>query len=604
MMLPKTLPAFLWHFIKPYRLTFYGMLGSVLLLAILTSLSPYAMKLIIDGWVEPSKRGESAVSIVIYPAILFVLLYQATDLCWAMFDYFKLKTLPKVREDIINRMFAYLQSHSWNYFQKNFSGSLANKISDMAHGAESVISQLVEPLFSQVMALVVAIVGMYLIHPLSSIVLLLWSVLFLGVVYLCYPKTLLLSTAFSESNSVCVGKLVDSVTNILSSKLFARGAFERRYLAKYVEQSRIKDQDLQQQMFKIKILQGTSVTLLFGFMVGILIYARERRLVTVGDFAFILSLSTTVMQGLWYLASHLLTLSQELGLCKQALSIVNIPHEIQDDASATSLIVSKGEIRFENVNFTYERGRNVFQDKSLVIKGGTKVGLVGFSGSGKTTFVNLILRFFNVSGGRILIDGQDIARVTQDSLHENIAMIPQDPVLFHRSIMENIRYGRLEATDEEVIQASKEAHCHEFIEVMPEGYNTIVGERGLRLSGGQRQRIAIARAILKNAPILILDEATSALDSITEEKIRDSLEFLMHNRTTIVIAHRLSTLSDMDRILVFTGGQIVEDGTHEQLIYMDGHYAKLWQMQVAGFLPESWDEDEEDLEEYDEELVS
>lgn len=600
--MPKTLIAFLWHFIKPYRWTFFGMLFAVFLYAILTSLSPYLMKLIIDGVIANENTTKSLFSVLWIPVVFFILVYQAMDFSWALFDYFKLKTLPKVRADIINKMFAYLQQHSYSYFQRQFSGSLSNKVADMARGAESVISETVEPIFSQLITLLIACVSMYMVNPLSSIVLLLWSIVFLGIAFLFYRNTLKYSADFSESNSVCMGKLVDSVTNIISAKLFARNAYERKYLEKYVETSRIKDQALQKHMFKIKILQGTSVTLLFGCMVAILIYAREQNLVTIGDFAFILSLSMTVMQGLWYLASHLLNYSQELGVCKQALSIVAVPHEITDLHEAPRLKVSKGEIKFEDVSFTYEKGKNVFRNETIKIKGGQKVGLVGFSGSGKTTFVTLILRFYKIASGRILIDDQDIGKVSQESLHSQIGMIPQDPILFHRSIYENIRYGCLDATDEEVIEASKKAHCHEFIELMPEGYHTMVGERGLKLSGGQRQRIAIARAILKNAPILILDEATSALDTMTEKKIRESLEYLMEGRTSIVIAHRLSTLSDMDRILVFMGGHVVEDGTHEELMDLDGHYAKMWQMQAGGFLPErSTEDEEEEISDEDEE---
>jgi ATP-binding cassette subfamily B protein len=218
--------------------------------------------------------------------------------------------------------------------------------------------------------------------------------------------------------------------------------------------------------------------------------------------------------------------------------------------------------------------------------------LVGSSGSGKTTFVNLILRFYDLESGRILIDGQHIANVTQDSLRAQIAMIPQDPTLFHRSLMENIRYGRLDATDEEVVTAAELANCEEFIEKLPDKFNAMVGERGVKLSGGQRQRVAIARAILKNAPILILDEATSALDSATESLIQEGLQHVMHGRTTIVVAHRLSTLADMDRILVFHKGEIVEDGTHEDLLNADGHFAMLWNMQTNGYLPDLMEQEE------------
>lgn len=596
-MLPKTLYAFLWHFVKPYRLPFFGMLAAVLLYAILTSLNPYIMKIIIDDVVALQGTDKSLLSAILVPAILFIVVYQAMDFCWALYDYCKIKTLPKVRADIINSMFAYLQAHSYAYFQRNFTGSLSNKIADMARAAESVISQIVEPICAQVFTLIIATIMMYLVNPLFSLVLIIWSSLFLGIVFLFYKKTLWYSTRFSESNSVAMGKLVDSVTNIISAKLFAENAYERKYLARYVTDSMEKDKDLQWHMLKIKLIQGLSVTILFASMLGILIYAKERNLVTVGDFAFILTLSMTIMQGLWYLATHFLTFSQELGICEQALSIINVPHEIVNKPNAPELKVTKGEIKFDHVTFNYERGNKVFRDKSITIQGGQKVGLVGFSGSGKTTFASLILRFFDVNSGRILIDGQNIAEVTQDSLHSNIAMIPQDPMLFHRSLIENIRYGRLDATDQEVIEASKKAHCHEFVELLPDGYNTPVGERGLKLSGGQRQRIAIARAILKNAPILILDEATSALDSIIEEKIQESIHYLMENRTTLVIAHRLSTLSDMDRILVFMGGQVVEDGTHDELLARGSHYAKLWEMQAGGFLPSYLEEDGEEEDE-------
>lgn len=289
----------------------------------------------------------------------------------------------------------------------------------------------------------------------------------------------------------------------------------------------------------------------------------------------------------WLAGLELPNLFQECGVCRQALTVIQDKHEIVDAPDAKPLKVRRGEIVFENVSFHYAHNRNIFEDKNLVIKAGSKVGLVGFSGSGKSTFVHLILRYFDVEAGRILIDGQDIKNVTQNSLREQIALIPQDTTLFHRTLMENIRYGRLEATDEEVVAAAKRAHAHEFIEKTSHQYHTVAGERGVSLSGGQRQRIAIARAVLKDAPIFILDEATSSLDSVTEKKIQEGLEFLMDAHTCIVIAHRLSTLSNMDRILVFKEGKIVEDGTHYELLEADGHYAHMWNMQAGGFLPDS-----------------
>ena len=286
----------------------------------------------------------------------------------------------------------------------------------------------------------------------------------------------------------------------------------------------------------------------------------------------------------WVIADRAPELFQSFGIAKQALSVMEDPQDLLDPMDAVDLSITHGEIAFENVSFCYGE-KKIFEDTNLRIGAGEKVGLVGYSGAGKSTFVNLILRFFPLGKGRILIDGQDIATVTLESLRGFVALIPQDPILFHRSLGENIRYGRVGASQSEVIAAAKLAHCDEFIRKCARGYRTLVGERGTKLSGGEKQRIAIARAMLFKAPILILDEATSALDSVTEKYIQESLEELMANRTTIVVAHRLSTLSKMDRILVFDQGKIIEQGTHQELLNKNGHYARMWQMQAGGFLP-------------------
>jgi ATP-binding cassette subfamily B protein len=289
---------------------------------------------------------------------------------------------------------------------------------------------------------------------------------------------------------------------------------------------------------------------------------------------------------IWFTSFQLTVFARELGTIGNALEIIQKGHDILDVKDAAHLVIHGGKIAFENVTFAYNANKPVFEHFNVVIPAGQKIGLVGFSGSGKSTFVNLILRFYDLQQGRILIDDQNIDEVTQESLRSQIAMIPQEPALFHRTLMENIRYGRIEATDEEVIQAAKLAHCHEFIDKLDEGYHSLVGERGVKLSGGQRQRIAIARAILKNAPIIILDEATSSLDTVTEKLIQESLHLLMERRTTIVIAHRLSTLIDMDKIFVFHHGKIIEEGSKDELLINNGHFAKLWNMQTDGFLPD------------------
>jgi ATP-binding cassette subfamily B protein len=287
------------------------------------------------------------------------------------------------------------------------------------------------------------------------------------------------------------------------------------------------------------------------------------------------------------LSRSFLEFFEYLGNISDGVSVFVQSHEIVDKPAAPRLQVTRGEIVFADVTFVYPEGLAIFEHLDVTIEPKQQVGLVGFSGSGKSTFVNLILRMFECQHGEIRIDGQNILDVTQDSLRENVSMIPQDPQLFHRSLMENIRYGRLDASDAEVIEAARKAHAHEFILQTEKGYESLVGERGVKLSGGQRQRVAIARAILKDSPILILDEATSSLDSVTEKKIQLGLANLMQGRTVVVVAHRLSTVSHMDRILVFDQGKIVEDGSHDELLLADGQYARLWNMQAGGFLPDT-----------------
>lgn len=329
-----------------------------------------------------------------------------------------------------------------------------------------------------------------------------------------------------------------------------------------------------------------------GFLIGIIslsafsILYWSKGMISTGEVVQVLNTTYNVGMVLWVAGNMMPQFFKSVGIAEQALTLMNDPIDINDAEGARPLEVKKGEIAFDKVHFQYG-DKKLFEDKSLLIKGGEKLGLVGYSGAGKTSFINLILRFFPVSQGRITIDGQDIAYVTFDSLRHQLALIPQDPLLFHRTLEENIRYGNLEAPKERVIQAAKLAHCHEFIEKTPHGYDSLVGERGTRLSGGERQRIAIARAMLTDSRILILDEATSALDSVTEKYIQEGLEHLMEGRTTIVIAHRLSTLAKMDRILVFDNGVVVEEGSHHELLTKDGHYAHMWKMQAGGFMPQT-----------------
>lgn len=581
--LPKTLLPFLFYFSKKHRLSLIGLLFVALFWAVEISLSPYMMKLIIDGVATWSEETGSLFYAIGVPAFIYVLLSLFTGLVFRFYDYVMIRCAPILKNEITMEMFQYILDHSYSYFQHNFSGSLANKINDISKGAVQIITEFIDNFLSRFFCLIFAIFTLLLVHSSFALTLAIWAFFFVTISLLLAKKSQEYSKIYSESKSVVIGKIVDAITNVLNIKLFARKKYEQKYLKKYLTISAKKDQDLHWYLLKLKAFQAFAITLLIACMLWLLIDARTKNEVTIGDFALILGLTIAIVDQLFLVAQELVSFSEDMGVCAQALSIINVPHEIVDDQRAVELHVERGEITFDKVHFRYKKGANIFTDKSITIRPGEKVGFVGFSGSGKTTFINLILRFFSIDSGRILIDEQDITQVTQESLRSQIAIIPQDPFLFHRSLMENIRYGKLDASDEEVIEASKKAHAHEFIEKLKEGYASMVGERGTKLSGGQRQRIAIARAILKDAPILILDEATSALDSITENYIQESLTKLMLNRTSIVIAHRLSTLYHMDRILVFHHGKVVEEGAHADLIKKNGYYTKLWNVQAGAF---------------------
>jgi ATP-binding cassette subfamily B protein len=306
--------------------------------------------------------------------------------------------------------------------------------------------------------------------------------------------------------------------------------------------------------------------------------------ITPGGFILIFTLNLQILDQFWNLGKDVRTFWEKTGQMKQALKIIDSPDDLPQTGISQDLIVTNGTIIFDGVYFGYEHHEPLFCNKNIVIPGGQKVGLVGYSGSGKSTFINLILRLYGIQSGHIFIDGQDIQQVSKDSLYESIAVIPQECYLFNRSIMDNIRYGRLNATDLEIHEAAKKAEIHDVIQSLPQGYHTMAGEKGMRLSGGQRQRVAIARAILKNAPIILLDEATSNLDALTEERVQMALTALFRGKTVLIVAHRLSTLQNADRLCVFDRGTIIQDGTHETLVKQEGLYRKLWQTQSNGMI--------------------
>ncbi|MBA2657245.1 MAG: ABC transporter ATP-binding protein [Tatlockia sp.] len=581
----QSLFQFILNIVKPYKGYLVIFTCIALFWAVINTLLPYVLKIIIDN-VAGFQGNKAQVFSTIQPYIfLYIFLWIILCLSMRLLDWAKLKLFPSLRQDTMAEMFAYLNQHSHRYFQNNFAGSLTNKISDMQGGIVDILT-IIDDGYAQLLGLAIAITTLLLIHPFFAFILLGWVIVFLAITFLFLKSIQTRSFLFAEARSNLIGKMVDSIGNIVNIRLFANHRYENEYITNAIADTVEKDRNMLAKIIQMRIGWDISIVALLGINLWMLGKMYSEGLVTVGDFSFIITLSISILWNLWFMAGQFVSFTEQIGKCRQALSIINAAHDIVDIEGAKPLVVTQGEIQFKDVNFHYGEGAQLFQNKNILIHAGEKIGLVGLSGSGKSSFVNLILRLFEVESGQITIDNQNINQITQNSLRKNIALIPQDISLFHRTLMENIRYGSPDATDAEVIDASKIAHCHEFISQLNERYHSMVGERGIKLSGGQRQRIAIARALLKNAPILILDEATSALDSVTEKYIQDAFHHLMHGKTTIVIAHRLSTLSEMDRILVFDKGQIIEDGTHKDLINLNKHYAKMWRMQAGGFLPE------------------
>jgi len=586
--LPTKLPSFLWRYLKDKKIYLFGFFIVSIVWAVEMSLSPYLLKVIIDAVVQFSQNQSRLLAAITIPAILYVSMSLILNINFRLYDYINLRLNPALKAAVNRDMFVYLLGHSHTFFQNHFSGSLSRKIYDMASYIDQIVGIFNEWFYPRLLAMIIASATLFIVvKPLFGIILFTWAILFIYLSFHIAKESEKLARLHSQAAAKLGGSLADSITNIMSVKLFANVKHEITLIDKDTQQLVETDRNLQWQSLKYNFIQGLTVTLLIGAMLGALVYGSNHGWVTPGDFAFVLTLSITFLMSVYEVGQQMLKFSKIIGICNEALSFIRIPHEIIDAPDAQPLTVKKGEITFADVTFKHENTHtNLFENLNVTIKPGEKVGLVGYSGGGKSTFIKLILRLLDTQSGCVLIDDQDIKHVTKHSLRRHIGTIPQEPDLFHRSIMDNIRFAKPEATDDEVIDAAKRARCHEFIIELPDQYQSLVGERGIKLSGGQKQRIAIARAFLKNAPILILDEATSSLDSITERYIQESLHAVISSKTTIVIAHRLSTLKDMDRILVFANGKIIEDGSLESLLEnKNGHFYKLWQMQAEGFIP-------------------
>ncbi len=549
-------------------------------------LLPYAIKQIMDAVAKAHEQTLPVWEQLENPLWLFGLLNLGIVLFSRASGALLVITGPSIRRRVRRELFSYLQLHSQHFFMSHFAGSLGNRISEVSMSVAHTIWTVLFDFWPLVIAFSVSLFLLFGVNTDLALTLAGWIIIYVIISFLLALKCRKYAKQYAASRSLVSGKIVDSVTNIMNAKLFARRDFEQAYLEEFLDIEVNSARKTFWFMERIRWFQFIAAMLLMFGVIGYALKIWSEQGMTISQFAMSASLSLMLIEQARGLSRRFLEFFEYVGNITDGVNLIVSPHDVTDQKQAVELKVSTGSIQYQHVNFSYTLNKPVFKDLNITIPSGKKVGIVGFSGSGKSSLLNLMLRLFEPQSGTILIDGQDIQTVSQESLRDNIAMIPQDPMLFHRSLMENIRYGRIEASNEEVISAAKKAHAHEFIIETEEGYDSLVGERGVKLSGGQRQRIALARAILKDAPILLLDEATSALDSVTESHIQESLKFLMEDKTVMVIAHRLSTLAHLGRILVFHEGKIIEDGNHNELLNLKGHYAKMWSMQAGGFLPE------------------
>lgn len=525
----------------------------------------------------------------VWPALgLFVALNLGELVFGRIAGFCRVHVAPLQRTRVTAHLFAYLQHHSQRYIGSNFAGSLANRISETSMGVNMTLWALIFDVMPVLVTMSVAVIILATASPLLAGFTLLWSVAFVLCSYLLARRCQPYSRSFSAARSETTGRVVDAVSNLTAVRLFARIGYERDHLQQFLN----REVGAARRAFgfneKIVLFQMSASLLLKIGLLGFALWQWQLGAIGVAEFVMSTTLSFVVIAEARNISRRFLDLFEYFGNIENGVRTIVVPHEIVDTDQARDIKIVSGAIDLRNLTFGYQPGQVLFQSLNLHIPAGQRVGLVGYSGSGKSTLLNLLLRQYEPQQGEISIDGVDIQAFTQQSLHSQIGLIPQEPGLFHRSLLDNIRYGDPDASEADVEHAARQAHAHDFIARMDRRYHSLVGERGVRLSGGQRQRIAIARIIIKNAPILIMDEATASLDSITEQAIQETLTDVMRDKTVIVVAHRLSTVAQLDRILFFDNGQITEDGSHEALLARpNGAYRRLWERQVGGVLPET-----------------
>lgn len=578
--LPKTLGKFLVHFLKPHRWALLLMTILFLATSVEKTIIPYFFKLIVDA-VEAHSTSRELIFRALWPIIAQLIgMLILLETCFRAKGILNSFVMPKIMANIRCALLQYVQNYSIRYFQNVLVGDVASKISDMPGAVEHLIDIATEmyiPVF------ISAIMTIYLLSRIDlfiTVQFFVWFVIHAGITFFCASKCSYYSYRHADALSKLRGVIIDSLKNIDNMKLFSARKSENQYIDKYQEEERKKNGAMLFYVEKVEIFLSITTVLQFLGTLVISTYRWQQGFLSVGDLVFIFATMTNVLSLAWWMALETTYVFEQVGYCKQSLSIL---HNAEEDLLCQKLRnesfqITNGEIEFRNVSFAYDASRKILENFNLKIKAGNKVGIIGYSGSGKSTLISLLLRRYEVDEGEILIDDVNTANICPNELRQHLVIVPQNVLLFHRSIAENIKYANPGISDEEMIEAAKRANCHDFILKLEDQYNTIVGENGLKLSGGQRQLIGVARAIVKKARIIILDEATSSLDIETELSLKKSLEefILKENVTAIVIAHRIATLRQMDRIIVFHDGKIMGDGTHAELMANNAHYQKLW----------------------------